>query len=367
MQSVSEGTAAIRIGKGVFYNPKMSKLRDISVIFLIAMALRNARLLDATTATGVRGIRYSLEAGVKDTTMIDMNAAAAANARANVRLNKIRAKVIGKSLQELAAHSHDAFDIIDLDPFGSPAPLIYDALRVSKDGTALMVTATDTATLSGAEGPACLRIYGARPMHNHLCHESGVRILLGFMARQAAQFNFGIEPLLSIADMHYIRVFLVLRRGAENATASMKELGLVAHCSKCQNFSFKKGSTAQLDTVCKYCGNQMQVYGPMWLGKLKDEEIVGKMSEISDSYPRDAGNLIRSLYEELDLPFFYAIRKLTSYIGVGSVPMSPVIGLLGKKHAVSRTHFDKDAIKTDATTEEVIRAVKKTASSARRR
>jgi tRNA (guanine26-N2/guanine27-N2)-dimethyltransferase len=355
---IKEGTATIKVGKEVFYNQKMVKLRDVSVIFLKALGLKKARLLDATTATGVRGIRYALEAGIGEVTMLDINPAAYRNARSNARLSKAKVKVIGKSLQEFAGSRAGAFDVIDLDPFGSPAPLIYDALRLSGDGTVLMVTATDTATLCGAERHACLRIYGARPVHNELCHEGGVRILLSFIAREAAQFNFGIEPLLSIADMHYMRVFLRLRRGANEAVASVNCSGPMAYCSRCHNFTYRKGVVARVSTECAYCGNEMQVFGPMWLGNLKNDAITKKMAIASEAYGSETGRFAGALADELDLPFFYSIPKITSYLKSGSVPISIVMEKLGERAPVSRTHFEKCSVKTPEGISQIIEVVK---------
>ncbi len=359
MERIREGAASIGVGGGVFYNPKMGKLRDISILLLRAAKIRKAKLLDATAATGIRGIRYALEAGVVDTTMLDINSAAYRNAKANARLNRVKANVLGKSLQDFAGSAQRAFDAIDLDPFGSPAPLVYDALRLSKDGTILMVTATDTATLCGAEGSACQRIYGAKPIHNELCHEGGVRILLNFIARNAGQFNFGIEPLLSIADMHYMRVFVRLHRGAREATASVGSGGFVAYCSRCHNFAYKKGVVAQPDTTCNNCGARMQAYGPMWLGALKDAKLVSEMAALSSKYGEGTKRFVTLLNEELDIPFFYSVPKATSYLKMGSIPIDKVVNALGKRHSVSRTHFEKDVIKTTAGIGDVLAAVAK--------
>lgn len=359
MQEVKEGAAVIRIGRGVFYNPKMEKLRDVSVIFLKSMSLKKAKLLDATAATGVRGIRYALEAGIGDVTMLDINKSAYRNARSNAKANGTKARVVGKSLQEFSGSAKEAFDVIDLDPFGSPAPLIYDALKLSKDGTVLMATATDTATLCGAEGSACLRIYGSAPMHNELCHEASVRILLNFLAREAAQFNFGIEPMMSIADMHYVRLFVVLRRGAKEATESVKASGFVSYCSKCHSFAFEKGLVPRLGAKCRNCGAEGHAYGPMWLGHLKNEKLVHKMKTIAERYSRATAEFVGGADAELDTPFFYSIPKLTSSLKVGSVPISGVISAMGKKRRVSRTAFDKDSLKTDAGIKEVTDAVRR--------
>jgi tRNA (guanine26-N2/guanine27-N2)-dimethyltransferase len=287
-----------------------------------------------------------------------MNDAAFRNARVNSKLNKLGIKVLGKSLQEFANKDAGAFDVIDIDPFGSPAPMIHDALKMGIDGTVMMVTATDTATLCGAEGSACLRIYASRPIHNELCHEAGVRILLNFIAREAAQFNFGIEPLLCIADMHYMRVFVRLHRGAEEAVKSVGSSGFGAYCSNCHNFSFQKGVNVSINGTCDNCGKKMQVFGPLWLGNLFQKPLLAKMLKLGKRYPPEGLKLIEKINGELDTPFFYSIPKITSYLKLSSVPMDLVLTSLRKRHDVSRTHFDKDAIKTTATTKQVIGAVR---------
>ncbi len=358
MQIFKEGKAEIRVAKGVFYNPKMSKLRDISVLFLKALELKKAKLLDSTAASGVRGIRYYRESGIKDVTMIDMNPDAIRNAKANAKLNKFKSKVIGESLQEFAGRFADGFDVIDIDPFGSPAPLIHDALKISRDGTILMVTATDTATLCGAEGFACLRIYGSKPIHNELCHEAGVRILLYFIAREAAQFNLGTEPMLSLADMHYMRVFVRLARGSKESVNSINNVGFGAYCTHCHNFSYQKVITKSLSTKCDYCGNRMEIFGPLWLGDLHSKGHLAKMISNGSGYAQESIKLMNKIYEEVDVPFFYSIPKITSYLGLSSVPLDSVLKFIKKRQAASRTHFEKDAIKTRAAVREVIAAVK---------
>jgi tRNA (guanine26-N2/guanine27-N2)-dimethyltransferase len=83
-------------------------------------------------------------------------------------------------------------------------------MKIAGNGTELMVTATDTAVLCGADREACMRLYDSRPIHNELCHESGMRTMVGYIARTAAQFNFGIKVALSFSYMHYIRAFVRL-------------------------------------------------------------------------------------------------------------------------------------------------------------
>lgn len=361
---IREGAAKITVGGGVFYNPKMSKLRDISVLFLRAVGAKGLTLLDCTSATGIRGIRYALEAGAKEPVLLDINRDACRAASANLKKNRVKGQVLNINLQEFANTDGRKFDIIDLDPFGSPVPYVYDLMKVGSGDTVFMVTATDTAVLCGAHPAACVKLYGAKPLHSELCQEAGVRILLGFMLRTAMQFNSGIEPLLSMADMHYMRVFLRLKKGAEAAAASSRELGFGAFCTTCGRFDYAKGIAPRVDNKCGFCGATMELFGPLWLGKLQDMELLQRMQNGAEKYADGAKELIDKIHGELDIPFFYSIPKVTKRLGIGSVSPALVMKeLKAKRHHVSVTHFRVDSLKTDASLDDVIKAVKKVSKS----
>lgn len=356
LKAVREGKANILISDGVFYNPKMKELRDISVMLVKARKHRKAKLLDSTTATGIRGIRYALESGVKELTMLDVNEQAAKNARANAARNKLKARVENSSIREFTASCKEAFDIVDLDPFGSPAPYLYDLLRVCRDGTLLMVTATDTATLCGAEGQACERVYGSRPLHNELCHEAGIRILMGYITRTAAQLGFGIEPMLSISAMHYMRTFVTLKKGAKDAVDSVRKMGFGTYCWNCHEFSVTKGIAIK-ENRCNYCKKEVQNFGPIWISSIQDKKVLARMLKYASDYP-DAVKLLKTISEEVDTPFFYSIPKITSHLGISSVPQDKVLEILRKRGTASKTHFEDTGIKTDADINEIVKAVK---------
>ncbi len=357
---VKEGKTEIEVREGVFYNTKMSTLRNVSVSFLNAASAGMGSILDCTAATGIRGIRYALECGAKDVVMLDMNESAYDNSVENASRNGVDAKVLHTSIQEFANTTKAKFDVIDLDPFGTPAPHIFDLMKISKDGTLLMVTATDTAVLCGAHAKACMKIYGAKPMHNELCHEAGLRILIGYIVRNAAQFDFGIEPLLAISDMHYMRVFLRLKKGADRAADSIEKIGFASACSRCHNFSYSTGIAPRIETRCDFCGSEMTLAGPLWLGRLYDKGILKKM--LGDAVLDSHGfAVLERIYGELDVPFFYVVPKITRYLGISGVPFDGIIRNLGAES--SRTHFSAEAIKTNAKIREVVDAVKKASVS----
>ncbi|MGC8479217.1 MAG: tRNA (guanine(10)-N(2))-dimethyltransferase [Candidatus Micrarchaeia archaeon] len=352
---IIEGKSTILLSGDVFYNPKMKMLRDISVLFVKFFSKPNDSLLDSTCATGVRGIRYIKEANIKKAIFLDINKDAAENAKKNLKLNNIDAQIKNISIQEYcSSQEKESFEFIDLDPFGSPQPHINDILKVAKDGTYLMVTATDTAVLCGAHSNACLKSYFAEPMHNELCKESGIRILIGYIVKIAATFNFGIEPILSISDMHYMRVFVRLEHGAKKAVSSVKECGFASFCTDCRAFEYKKGIAPSLEHNCKFCKKDLKSYGPFYLGSINNKKVLDEFILFNEKnkvieHNEKFNEMLSRISNELDVAFFYSIPKLTKALGSVSVSPDKIIKRLEQKgFLASRTQFDRDGVKTTA-------------------
>jgi tRNA (guanine26-N2/guanine27-N2)-dimethyltransferase len=356
MQKITEGMVEIATQEGVFYNRQSRYIRDLSVAFLKNRA-EGKSVIDSTAASGVRGIRYLIEDKAETATFVDRSKKACNSIKKNLGINKVKGDIVNSSFQEFANTSKKRFDIIDIDPFGSPIPFIYDAFKIARNNGILMVTATDTIVLCGADRKACIKNYGAIPMHNELCHESGLRILLAFIARNAAQFNFGIEPLLSVAELHYMRVFLRLDERSTSAIDSVKSIGIAGFCINCHGFEFAKGIEG-IRNECSNCGRKLERYGPMWLGKLQDKKTVDDILREKEMLDNISIGLVEKISDEIDVPFFYQIPKVTKYLKTGSVKVSDVIKKLSKKHKASRTNFDSSSIKTDASVEQVISAVR---------
>jgi tRNA (guanine26-N2/guanine27-N2)-dimethyltransferase len=348
-----EGKAAIKYTKEAFLNPEAVMSRDLSVAFVATTSDKNSAILDATAATGIRGIRYYRETPSKNITLLEINSNAYGSLVKNIKFNKIKAKVIAKSIQEFANTTRDKFDFIDLDPFGGATPYIYDLMKVSKDGTCLLITVTDTAVLCGADYKACMRLYDARPMHNDLCHEVGMRILIGYVTRIAAQFNFGIEMIGSFDYLHYMRIILKLRHGSQRAIDSIKKLGYVHYCNRCLYRTVESKDIPNIKT-CKLCKNLLETSGKVWLGNLYDKDSIELMlnemkKEKQKNYHNGSIEFVESISKELDMPLYYSIPKLTKKMRIGAVSMSKVIALLQKKgFEASRTHMSINSIKTTA-------------------
>ena len=219
----------------VFYNPVMEFNRDLTVLAFQAyqrMACREISICDPFTSQGIRGIRFATEiVGVKKVLINDINEHAYKLAKHNVQLNGLEKTITVKHKDAnciLSCHAlpKKRFDIVDVDPFGTPAPYLDAALRAIRNNGLLASTATDLAPLCGVHAKACIRKYGGRPLRTEYCHELAVRLLAGCTTTLAAKHDIGIHVLLSHSSEHYIRLYTQIAYGAKKADESIKTLGI---------------------------------------------------------------------------------------------------------------------------------------------
>ncbi|ACJ16135.1 N2,N2-dimethylguanosine tRNA methyltransferase [Thermococcus onnurineus NA1] len=372
LKEVREGLARILVPKAeriydapVFYNPLMALNRDISVLALKALGSR--RVLDALSATGIRGIRYALETPAGEIWLNDINPNAFRLIVDNVKLNfsgelEIEGKMaVLEGEKTLVVTNADAnrlmneqfryFDFVDLDPFGSPMEFLDSALRAVKRRGVLAITATDTGVLCGAYRNACLRKYLAEPIRGELCHEAGLRILIGTLVRYAAKYDLGVEVLLAYYRDHYFRAFLQLRNGAKTADKSMKQLGYL-YQDESGKFEFEN----------TFLPSKATAHGPLWLGPLKNQEFVEELHRLSAEHPlgsKKTQKFLGLLKDELEVPFFYDTHAVARRHGLEVRKLAGVIEILYEKgYKATRTHFSPTALKTDAPFEEVLEALR---------
>ena len=357
-----EGGIAISFPTGVFYNPEMELCRDISSLCVGAIGGKLS-VADAMCASGVRGLRYRKENGnVKSLALCDLSTRAIACARKNAAENRVRCRVVRADANGFLRRNR--FDLVDLDPFGSPAPFLDDAIRSFEGGKGgfLSVTATDMAVLCGAAHAACMRNYGAVPLDNEFCHENAVRILLGKITLVAAPFNFGIRPLLSFSHRHYVKVVVGLSRGSDAAVQSVKALGFAAYCPQCCWRETKRLSQRE---KCPHCGHLLQIAGPLYLGQLWNGQILEKMLELNAGrgYAKKGQieKILRTMADECRVGGFayYDLHTLAKKHKAPIKSMDDALEALHKAgFAAVRTHFCPTAIRTDAPHGAVVRMVK---------
>jgi len=348
-----EESIAFSAPSGVFYNPVMRFCRSFASLALGAIPEKKLKVCDAFCASGIRGIRYAKEnRNVGELTFIDIDKRAIGAVKKNTKANKLKCVALQGNISRLVFDI--APDFLEIDPFGSPAPYLYDSFRAFNPlkRAYLSVTATDVAVLCGGKTKACLKNYHSIPLNNEFTHETGLRIMIKKIAETAAEFNMGIEPLVSISRQHYLKTVVKVTRGAELANDSMQKLGYVNFCEEC---GFRSSSQFPMP-ACPSCGKRMAYAGPLWLGEIHERRTLERMAGLNEKRAYSDQDAIRKTLErmlnEIGMPpFYYDIHQLCKLMNRESVPkMDDVLSRMRKKgHKASRTHFSETAIKTDAT------------------
>ena len=331
-----------------FYNPAMELNRDLSIVFvqwLINKSKKSLHLLDGLAASGIRGIRFVNEIdGEFEITINDWNEQAFSLIKKNIDYNKLKnVNVANRNLNELL--SEKRYDYIDIDPFGSPAYFIDSAIRSVYNNGLIACTATDTAPLCGIYPDVCFRRYGAQPFHCYAMHEIGLRILLGFICREAAKYDKGIKPILSYSTDYYFRLYVKVKNGKRYANESMKNFSSV---------NLKKIISVE---------NENKV-GPLWLGKLQDKDVVQEIRTLLFKKELNTKNslwkIISLLEDEANVPiFFHTSDNFASMLKTSPKKLEEIFEKLKDKgYLVTRTHFSPTGFKTDAPLEKIIKILK---------
>jgi tRNA (guanine26-N2/guanine27-N2)-dimethyltransferase len=345
----------------VFFNPRMEFSRDIAVMFLrlySGMRDKPLEVCDPLAGSGARGVRYAKEVcNLSLAVVSDLNEDAIPLIRENARINGVEAKVVvackdaNLLLNEYAAPGH-RFDYVDIDPFGTPSPFVDSAVRATKNGGVIALTATDTAPLCGIYPKACVRKYGGLPLRGEFCHEVGLRLMIGDAVTEALKYDFGAKVLLSYSVDHYFRAYLQLSLGAKRGDESAAQMGYIIHCPSC-GWRSQAALGAALPCSCPACGGPLGRGGPLWLGELGDRDFLSALISSDRSgmgTEKRVSKFLPLLLGELGLPpTYFLVDEICSRIRRDVPPLSTVIErLMELGHRAAPTHFHPKAVKTDA-------------------
>ncbi len=341
-----------KINGSVFFNEQMAFNRDISVMFLRAFD-SEMTVCDAMTATGSRAVRIANEAPKTTVTANDISAYAMPYIEENIRINNLRnCTASNRNLHSLLAEN--VFHYIDIDPFGSPMPFLHSAIIGCRRNGYLAITATDTAPLAGAHRDKCERRYQCRPLRGPMCHEAGLRILIGSIAREAAKFDKGIEPMLSFSSDHYFRTFVHMRDGAGHADKALDQLIYVAYDPETLERSYSSEPDKE------------HVHGPFWGGRLFDREHLGKMDPSGTAAERRCTKMMDYWKNEIDdIPLMYEISEISSFVKMTTPPFDKFIERMNQYGRTSKTHISPTGFKTELTLKEIISVYKEVSGEMR--
>jgi len=388
-----------------FYNPKRKIGRDFVVLgvaqWLVDETLRRAtaaaafdssgeeqspnesrpvRLLDATCASGIQGLRAAAESPALARAMINQRVKNE-NAKDKI-LNQPELKVILNDLDDDAANlaeenvaslqsSHpkehgsttvtrrvaqslmheETFEISVLDPFGSVQPFLDAAMARSPQRGLIEVCATDVSVLYGTRPKMAKRHYGAELAEKRPpCYrERGVRLLLAAIAQAAGKHDRGIEPVYGISTEHFCLVSVKIARGAKAADATAKQVKRVAICQT-------TGALLPDDSIAK-------LEGPLWVGALHDADTIRGMLDIANLEEAEAivsketRVLLGKLVDEAAVDGIFHRRP--GVAAGGKIPkLTKVLAELERRgFKASRTHFCAKSLKSDASSAEFDDAV----------
>jgi len=356
----------------VFYNPRMELNRDSAIIALRTYQRRVNRHLyicDPLTGCGVRGLRIAREVVNVDFVILnDLSLQAAHLAWFNAEKNGLADKVIVTNMDArtlLGSHTTNGkFDMIDIDPYGSPSPFLDFAIAALKNNGLLALTATDTAPLCGVNPKACVRKYFGKPLRTEYSHELALRLLISSVVLSSARYDLGAVPLFSFSADHYLRLYVHLKHGALRANEAREKIGYVLHCFNCLNRKWILDIPSPLEIICDFCNKKMDIAGPLWLGQLSDRNFCREMWEgVGDTFAGAKKRLTQLLVltlDEADMPpTYFMIDKICEKLGLRTISRDQIIdNLIKTGYQAVRTHFNPQGIKSNAPILAIKKAVK---------
>ncbi len=316
-----------------FFNKSQKLNRDITILFLRYAKPRRA--LDGFGGTGIRGIRYYLEANV-ETVISERNKLSAEIIKDNIA--DLRGGVTFSNESFEATLSHSLFDFIDVDPYGSPLQYFDQSIYSVKNNGYVAITATDLSALTGSVPSKTFLRYDARVINDIYRHETGIRVLIGSFVRRAASLGREAIPQLSIWYSHYYRVIFRIRNGTSLARKALDNIGYINK----HKVIFNRYPSVE--------------EGPLWLGNLFSRDFLSSI-EIPD-YLSD--NVLlrkyvdRIKHEDTQL-YFTDISELAKFRHISPPPVSHVIDILKTRGVseVGRTTFSPTGIKSILNTAEI--------------
>ena len=354
----------------VFFNPQSELNRDIAVValqtFITEYELTHVRVCTPLAGTGVRPIRFAKEVeGIEKVIVGDANPHAVELIKKNRDMNGVGSllEAYHMDANELLSQYttfREKFDVIDIDPFGTPREFFDSAIRALKPPAFLCLTATDMPVLVGIRRKACIKRYAAVPLKTEYAHELAVRILMGCAVRQAAPLNIGLSPLLSFSIDHYVRLCCLAKEGDRDTWKAVSQVGFMIHCDQCGHRSITEGLIPQT-LSCDQCkAEKAQLIGPLWIGGLGHEAFISKMSEnlanFSLGEKRRISALLGMLKEEVNgPPTYFDLHQLADKLNIPVPPFQEVIKRLRDNGDFCvRTHFSPHAIRTSASEQTLI-------------
>ncbi|KAK8942829.1 putative tRNA (guanine(26)-N(2))-dimethyltransferase 2 [Platanthera zijinensis] len=373
-----ERVNGLEVTSNKFHHVRMNESVDDSKKILIKGRgePKPPKVLEALAASGLRALRYALEVdGLGSVVALDSDEASIKACKRNIKFNgstassKIEVHHVDSRVYMLT--NPKEFDVVDLDPYGSPSIFLDSAVQSVTDGGILMCTATDMAVLCGGNGEVCYSKYGSYPLKGKYCHEMALRILLACIESHAIRYKRYIVPILSVHMDFYIRVFVRIFTSPGAVKNTPLKLSYVYQCVGCDSFHLQSvgrtvyknksvrhapGFGPVVPQDCKDCGKKFNMGGPIWSAPMHDQEWVLSALEnvkaMRERYPAYEKILavLTTISEELhDVPLFLSLHNLSATLKCTS-PSAVIFrsAVINAGYRISGTHVNPLGLKTDA-------------------
>lgn len=368
-----EGKARFYV-EGAFYRPQSQVGRDLAVLAAAVYRRQRGelRVLDAMTGCGVRPLRYQLEADADwvwaNEGNPELRAVLSQNLEAGMRSRSYRITHQDANQVFFTCHQQrDFYDLVDIDCFGGGAPYLSTGLWATRVGGLLYLTSTDTRTTGGHNPERSVQSYGAYARAHPAVHEQGARLLIGSTLQQAAARGLTIQPVFSLYNGHVHRVMVRLLMGGTWPASHYGFIGYCHHCGHYQTLTWRQlgRATCPNSVLPAYVSPiPLTVSGPQWLGELHDRPFLAEMADLAQAWGwHKRAKLLALMQEEAELPPYYFTLPEIGRHGQMDIPKreSLILALRDRGFQVSHTHFEAQAIKTNATMADCI-AIAKTLS-----
>ena len=359
-----------------FFNPAAKFNRDISILIyrhFIDQSRKNISFVDSMCGLGARGVRVGKEIPqIQKVVFNDFNMMSVQTAKVNTMINNVYHKsdfYTSEICSFLSANAN--FDnratIIDLDPFGTPAPYLDCILRAVENDGMISITATDTAVLQGVYPRVCYRKYYGIPLRSRYSLEIGTRLLLSCTALVASRLDLYINPIFAHSYRNYVRIFCKVSKSNYLANKISDKLGYVLHCFECGYRGLMKKSPSDID--CPLCQKKMRMGGPLWVSHIFNKNVILKiLAEILESearliqesnFVKQDKNPIKRFFEiaskELDhIPFHYNSDEFGKFMKNSTYSLPKIVDkLILDGYNASPTIFSSTGFKTEASIREI--------------
>ena len=317
-----------------FYNPQQVLNRDITILLL--NVLNPSTYLDGFGGSGIRGIRVALETGAR-AVISDINRRSAEIIQSNIKRNGVDVEALNEPFESVVSRRY--FDFIDVDPYGSIVPFLDVALTHVKNNGYLGLTATDLSALTGSAPAKTRRRYNAYVKNDMLKHETGIRLLIAYVAQRAAAMDKAITPVASFWKSHYYRIVVRVKHGsgiADKALQNVREI-------------------SKDEAISKIYGHKPE--GPIWTGQLHDDGVINSAKRMkSNSVLSSTYNFIESIRNEDTRMYFFELTDFARHLKRSLPQLSGVMDRIEeeKNTPAYRTHFSPTGIKAAITGEEFL-------------